>query len=354
MRTTSATLLAAAGVVREVEQKNVGSGMIKFIKEHIFLAGLSFTVAVVIVAGAILYLFAEKVDIPFVGRASLWSIGIYEGRSPFFPSPHAENPVMTAGQVTDVRARFVADPFMVQKGGAWYMFFEVMNDETDQGDIGLAISADGFDWVYRGIVLDEPFHLSYPYVFNWQGDYYMVPESNEAGSVRLYRALEFPTKWHLVTELLSGIYVDPSLFRYGDMWWLFVGENLQRNDTLRLFYSASLAGPFIEHPRSPIVAGDANIARPAGRVLVLGDQIVRFAQDDDPTYGNQVWAFSIYRLTTEIYEEMPVGEGPVLKNAGRGWNGAGMHNIDAHLTADGRWIACVDGYRARIVFGPGY
>ena len=102
-----------------------------------------------------------------------WSIGIYTGESPFnFISPeNVVNPVLTAKDVTDVSAFYVADPFMINENSTWYMFFEVVNIKTFQGDIGLAISNDGFNWTYKQIVLDEQFHLSYPYIFKWRNDY---------------------------------------------------------------------------------------------------------------------------------------------------------------------------------------
>ena len=79
---------------------------------------------------------------------------------------------------------------------------------------------------------------------------------------------------------------------------MFAEANPEGNDLLRLYYANDLMGPWIEHPKSPIVAGDANIARPGGRVVVFDGRIVRYTQDDDPTYGNQVRAFEITELTT--------------------------------------------------------
>lgn len=83
------------------------------------------------------------------------------------------------------------------------------------------------------------------------------------------------------------------------------------------------------------------------------DRIVRYAQDDDPTYGNQVRAFEVTTLTTESYEEREATKPIVLKASGTGWNAAGMHNIDPHQIGENRWIACVDGYRKQLVFGWG-
>lgn len=293
----------------------------------------------------------ELKDISFTLRQGEWSIGIYTGESPFnFVSPeNVNNPVLAAKDVTDVPAKFVADPFMVKENSTWYMFFEVMNNQTEQGDIGLAISNDGLKWDYKQIVLDEPFHLSYPYTFKWKGEHYMIPESYQASSVRLYKAVEFPTKWSFVETLIDGSdYVDPSIFYFNEKWWLFVSTT--KDNVLRLYYADKLTGHWIEHPESPIIDGDANIARPGGRVLVFDNQIVRYTQDDDPTYGNQVRAFEITELTTASYEEKEVIENPILKGSGAGWNENGMHHIDPHQIDENKWIACVDGYERFWVF----
>jgi hypothetical protein len=293
--------------------------------------------------------------VPFVGKKWEWSIGIYTGDSPFkLTAPeNISNPVLTAKDVTDVEADFLADPFILYEDQNWYMFFEVMNTHTAQGDIGLATSDDGLHWAYKQIVLNEPFWLSYPYVFKWENEHYMVP-CQTVGSVRLYKAVSFPTQWCLVKTLLIGDYADPSIFRYEGKWWLFVGTNTKRNDTLRLYYASDLLGPWTEHSESPIVNGNASMARPGGRVLVFDGRVVRFAQDDSVSYGNNVRAFEITRLTTTDYEEKEVGEEPILKPSGRGWNADGMHTIAPWQVGEKSWIACVDGYKRVLVFGFGY
>ncbi len=291
--------------------------------------------------------------IPFMTMQGEWSIGIYTGNSPFnlTPPENINNPVLTAADVTDVTADFVSDPFMVREDSTWYMFFEVWNTRTGQGDIGLAVSNDGLKWIYKQIVLDEAFHLSYPYVFKWKNQYYMIPETHQTGSVRLYRAVDFPVQWVFVRTLLYGSYADASVFRYDGRWWIFAGSDPVGNDILRLYYAGDLMGPWTEHPESPIIEGDANRARPGGRVLVFDGKIIRYAQDDEPTYGNQVRAFEITGLTTVSYKEKEVPESPVLKPGGSRWNRDGMHTIDAHRIDENRWLACVDGKREGLVFG---
>ena len=297
-----------------------------------------------------------KRGIPFVKKERTdWAIGIFTGSSPFSltSSGKAKNPVLTANDVTDIKARFVADPFMVQEKGTWYMFFEVLNEKTNHGDIAFAISGDGFNWSYQQTILDEPFHLSYPYVFKWQNEYYMVPETKRAYSVRLYKAVNFPSQWSFVKTLIDGVgYLDPSIFFFDSRWWLFAASG--KNDILHLHYADELKGPWTEHPESPVIEGNANKARPGGRVLVLDGGIVRYAQDDYPGYGNQVRAIEIRRLTTTSYEEKEMNKQPVTKPRRMAWNSVGMHHIDAHQLSKNEWIAAVDGFGKKLVFGLKY
>jgi hypothetical protein len=276
-----------------------------------------------------------------------WSIGIYQGQSPLALRPAAEviNPVLTRADVTDVSAVFVADPFMLRKEDNWYLFFEVMNWRANKGEIGLATSGDVFGrWTYRQIVLAEPFHLSYPYVFEWAGSYYMIPESYQAGAIRLYKARRFPWEWSLAATLLEGPYLaDASVFRHGGQWWMLAETKPDQHGTLRLYHADALEGPWVEHPHSPVITEQPSCSRPAGRIIHLGPKPVRFAQNCEPNYGTAVRAFEISELTPASYREREMDPSPVLAPGGHGWNAAGMHHLDAHRQDDGRWIACVDG-----------
>jgi hypothetical protein len=275
---------------------------------------------------------------------------MYSGTSPFAftPAARVRNPVLTRADVTDVEAVAVADPFMLRVEQRWYMFFEIYNRRTARGQIGLATSENGLQWTYQRVVLDEPFHLSYPYVFAWENDYFMLPECFETGSVRLYKAAPFPTHWTCVHTLLQGgEYVDPSIFQFDRKWWLFTSQGTAplRAETLRLHYAETPFAPWVEHPQSPVIVQNARIARPAGRVVVLEDGLVRYSQDCQGTYGALVRAFAIDELTTKRYHEHEVaGTNPVLTGSGTGWNKSGMHHIDPYRLEAQRFLACADGW----------
>lgn len=281
--------------------------------------------------------------------SQLWSIGIYEGMSlgHLGPAREAKNPVIQPEDVSDIPARYVADPFMIRWEGMWYMFFEVKNGKRKVGEIGLATSGDGYRWRYDRIVLAEPFHLSYPYVFEWEGHHYMIPETHQTRTVRLYRSSSFPFGWDFMETLMSGpTFQDSSVFWHQDRWWMFSDTSPEiQFDTLRLYHADALLGPWSEHAESPIIRHDPRTARPGGRIVRLGGRLLRFAQDCHPEYGSKVRAFEITELSRDRYREMEDPGGFELGGSGRGWNRAGMHHIDVSEGPNGTLIAAVDGWR---------
>ena len=296
--------------------------------------------------------YRANIDIPYLcysGPAEgIWSIGIYDldvnGRSIKLHERQG-NPFLTAADVKDMPARFVADPFLIQEQGTFYLFFEALG--VDRGVIGLATSADGLHWRYERIVLEEPFHLSYPNVFKWKDDYYLVPESSAVNSVRLYKATHFPDGWQFVKQIITDrALVDSTVLTHQGLLWLFSSSRDSQN--LYLFYADRPEGPWREHPGSPIVRGNGRDARPAGNILDTGERLIRFSQDSEEygeKYGKAVRGFEIMTLTREEYRERPLEDNPLLKDSGAGWNGMGMHQISASPVNRGRWIAAVDGKR---------
>src|ERR1700682_2139265 len=197
----------------------------------------------------------------------IWSLAIYAGSSPlqFASWTQVRNPVLSAEHVSDVDASFLADPFMVRSGKLWYMFFEIMNRERQKGEVGLATSSDCATWKYKKVVLREPYHLSYPCIFQWQGEFFMIPETLEADAIRLYRADPFPERWTFLAELVQGKFADSTIFHFRNKWWMFTCPRPYDHDILCLYMADKLTGPWREHPKSPIISGDERKARPGGR-----------------------------------------------------------------------------------------
>lgn len=279
----------------------------------------------------------------------IWSISVYKCNNLLdnLSKSNFKEAVLTAKDVNDIKAEFVADPFIIKGDNKFYMFFEVLEKYKDKASIGLATSVSGEKWNYEKIVLNEPFHLSYPYVFKDNGKYYMMPECGQSGYVKLYIAEEFPFKWKLVSNLLVGTYADSSIIYDNDMYWIFAekkDENQKRNCNLHLFYSKNLSSDWHEHPKSPLIVNNVNIARPAGRVIKLNNDIIRFSQNSNPYYGKSLNMFKVEKLTETEYEENQIKIELEASDINNTWNKDGMHHIDCCEITSNEWIIAVDGH----------
>ncbi|MCX8107954.1 MAG: hypothetical protein N3G20_04040, partial [Verrucomicrobiae bacterium] len=118
-----------------------------------------------------------------------WSIGILTGTNLLALSEHPtyRNPRFKSADIPGRVIGSVADPFLMRRDDGWFLFFEMFDLQKGRGEIGLAASPDGYNWRFVSTVLAEPFHLSYPFVFTDDNEYYMVPESRAVREVRLYR-----------------------------------------------------------------------------------------------------------------------------------------------------------------------
>lgn len=202
-----------------------------------------------------------------------------------------------------------ADPFPLLDGEQKYLFVEEFLDGSCKGVISCLELQGTQAAKHHGIVLEEPFHLSYPQVFRWEGKWRMTVESCEADRVSVYETDAFPGGWKRVADLIQGrLCVDPTLHHHQGHWYLFgnVSESGGNpSDELFLFVADQLEGPYRAHPANPIVT-DVRRARPAGRLFLDGERLIRPAQCCAPIYGSAVVFNEVLELTPETYIEKPV------------------------------------------------
>jgi hypothetical protein len=161
------------------------------------------------------------------------------------------------------------------------------------------------------IVLDEPYHLSYPHVFDYNGTLYMIPESQQNKSINLFQCTSFPTKWkHRVTLIDSVQAVDSTTLFHKNKWWLFTNiaepEGTSLNNELYLFYSNDLLSPnWDTHPMNPVIS-DVKRARPAGKIFERNGKLYRPSQCCNPRYGYGIKFNEIVVLTENNYSEREI------------------------------------------------
>jgi hypothetical protein len=206
--------------------------------------------------------------------------------------------------------RFWADPVVITVDGVDALFFEEYLYAEGRGGISCCVvGQDGTPGPARR-VLQKPYHLSYPFVFVYDGDVFMIPESSENFTVDLYRCTRFPYDWTFEATLLSGIYAtDATLHNDGARWWMFLTVGEEESfpwDELHLYMADSPLGPWQPHPGNP-VKRDARSARPAGPLFRRDGRLIRPTQDCSETYGGAIHLCEIEVLTPTDFRERVAG-----------------------------------------------
>lgn len=208
--------------------------------------------------------------------------------------------------------RFWADPFLIQNQNKQYLFFEELMFDTDKGHLSVVeLNQEGTTKGEPVKVLDKPYHLSYPFIFEYEDKYWMIPESNENRNIQLYQCEEFPHKWKHHSNLMEGVKaVDATIFFYNEKWWLFVNMAEQHgacmDDELFLFYADSpLTTDWNPHPLNPIIS-DVRTARCAGHIFEKNGKLYRPSQDGSWRYGYALNLNEILVLNENDYQEKRV------------------------------------------------
>jgi hypothetical protein len=203
-----------------------------------------------------------------------------------------------------------ADPFLFTWRGRRFLFLEEVRCRFSPGVISCMEEGPEGTWLPPRVVLETGCHLSYPFVFEWQGEVYLMPETSANRTLELYRAEEFPWRWALDRVLMRGVsVVDATLLRHAGRFWLFANRAVRGarlHDELCVYHSDTPLGPWEPHAANPVIS-DVRRARPAGRFLWVGDRLLRPSQDCGARYGHAICLNQVEELTTTTYREVPVG-----------------------------------------------
>lgn len=234
-----------------------------------------------------------------------------------------------------------ADPFLIVKDDYLYLFYEY---EICDGNamINAMRTSDFKEWEDLGTVLQEPFHLSYPNVFENDGHIYMVPETNMNKAVTVYEARNFPYDWTPVKDLLKGHqYVDNTFVEKDGITYLFTlfgdSDSLSKPG-FHLYESDSLLGDYEEHPQSPINNDPLN-NRCGGAIFEYNGKLIRPAQKNDVGYGDDLAFYEITELDKENYSERFIKYVHADKSD---WDMYGGHHFKSVLFK-GKRIVVMDG-----------
>ncbi|MFB9980013.1 formyl transferase [Mesorhizobium kowhaii] len=266
-------------------------------------------------------------------NAPHWKVGWREtkGRDLFDLRAH---PASGWNVLPDDGSRFYADPFPILHQGQLTLFVEDYIHRLGKAIISAVPFGPAGPLGRPEPVLELPYHLSYPFVFERDGEVWMVPESCANGTIDLYRATAFPGGWVKEATLLSDVVAsDATLVEHGGAWWMFAtvrdGEGTIRDgagafsDALHLWSAPDFRGPWTPHPNNPVLIDIAS-ARPAGRMVKRGDQLLRPVQDCRRSYGAALGIARISHLDLIGMEQVV----ETILNPGALWGGRKLHTLN--------------------------
>jgi hypothetical protein len=215
-----------------------------------------------------------------------------------------------SNKIANPRYRFLADPFVLRRGDLDVCFVEDFDFRTDRGKISVfKISRDKYEEL--GAAVDEPFHMSYPFIFAVDNELYMCPETAAIREIRLYKCVEFPLRWSFHKTLMKDVSaVDTDILYFKDRWWLLttidsseIGEVCSE---LHVFHSDAFdSDAWTPHPNNPVIF-DSERARNGG-FFREGDRLLRvFQRQGFDVYGESMGIAEIEELGTETYREQVI------------------------------------------------
>lgn len=191
-----------------------------------------------------------------------------------------------------------ADSFCFEENNTVYLFMEIMGRNEKKGTLGVSVFKQGIGFSEVEEILREPFHLSYPNVFKYKSNYYMIPETHQAGEIRLYEADTFPCKWHLKKILFTGgEYVDSSILKVNENEYIVFSLDITNNkEKLRLFKfnAEKLTFDPLEMEMSLFDK------RPGGNPITYNGSVYRLLQDCSKFYGEKLLIYQLNNVVDSI------------------------------------------------------
>lgn len=195
---------------------------------------------------------------------------------------------------------FQADPFLIEKKGMLYVFYEALNHTWIKGHIRCRIlqlnENLGFTEL-EDFALDDinqlNCHLSFPFLWQENDDIYLMPESHEAGQVCLFKATEFPKKWQKVATMVDGQKLIDSILLKDDKTYFLISS--EHKSLQRKIYTASQ----LTHDWQPLntnIKIDNVHRRLGGSIFYLKNQPYLICQETDhKEYGKSLFIKQLMR-----------------------------------------------------------
>jgi hypothetical protein len=214
-------------------------------------------------------------------------------------------------EITDSTFNY-ADPFIwFDNANNPWIICESWSKESNKANISISKLPTQAEEASFSVIIDEPFHLSFPFVFEYHGSTFILPQSATGSELRFYKNETNQLHWNYSFSINLPIpLVDVICICVEEVWWLIgSAKDPIRNIKNRLFafYASELNGKTLvkSHRNNPILWSDFGGRN--GGVFEIADKIYRVGQfEGSDIYGFDFKEYEILELTLDIFQQMPL------------------------------------------------
>ena len=209
---------------------------------------------------------------------------------------------------------YYADPFLYSEANVTWLFVERFSYKSCKGDLCAIALDDKMHAATPVTILLGSGHVSFPFVFHFEEQHYMVPETSSARTIEVYESVIFPSQWRLISLALTDIdAADSVIFEHNDRWWLLTSVRNEAEGSgrfLSIFFSDDFrSGKWQPHPvnATRLYQGQPySSGRNAGGIIKRNGRLFRPAQESRNFYGEGLRIMEIEVLTPTEFRERPL------------------------------------------------
>lgn len=211
------------------------------------------------------------------------------------------------------RFSYLADPFLLDTRGSRWLLAEKYSYTKALGSlVAAALDDEMRTGAFEPIELASGCHASFPFVFEHEGLFHLVPETCADRTISLYVTDDPPFRWRLARHLLTGVdAADTVLFQHDGLWWMMTSVRIRPDGNFRslaLFYAQSLDEPWHPHPHNEFQwygNSPGSGGRNAGAPFRADGRLFRPVQVNRRYYGEKIVIMEILQLDPDSFHEAP-------------------------------------------------
>lgn len=264
----------------------------------------------------------EKLKYLFFDVQNDWQIGIIKS------SLHSYIFTDNNSKIHWLKCKFnvyQADPFAIEKDGLIYLFYEEYLKEKKYAILKCSVYNSSLEILQESVILDDGTHKSFPLIFEFEGTFYMIPESGVISKLILYECVNFPFDWVEKKTIFNFPCSDSVMKNINGVWHLYYTKSNVQSENEKLFLRTS-DNLFCDWNQEIeiCIKNDLRSARNAGNIYLLNKKYFRFSQKCMNYYGESIVVNEIIESSEFDYKEVEIGEKKLIRK-----NSTGFHTLNA-------------------------